>query len=132
MKPYTLDWTRWPIVLLTPASRAMSNEELRACMDEVYEGLVNRQGQFVIVQDLRHSPGTSPSQRRMQAEEMARVQALTQVNQLGAAFVFSSVLLRGMMSAIFWMYRPRWETRVFAEVDQALAWADQLLQKHKA
>lgn len=98
-------------------------------MDEVYEGLRARKGPFVMVQDLRHSPGTSARQRQMQADEMGRVQALEHVTQLGAAFVFSSVLLRGMMTAIFWMYRPRWETRVFAELDEALTWADKLLQK---
>lgn len=42
---------------------------------------------------------------------------------VGIAFVFDSVLLRGVLTAVHWIHRSSTRTKVFATVDAAKVWA---------
>ena len=41
---------------------------------------------------------------------------------VGCGLVFQSTVLRGILTAIFWLKKPEYEVRVFADVTEAVVW----------
>ncbi len=118
------DLAHWPIVIMTAPARALSDLEFKAYLAWVEKYVTCHGETYAIVNDVRYAPAPSAAQRRLVAEQMERLKLVTKRHCAGNAMVFQSQLMRGIMTAIFWMAQPDYPTKVFATVDQAIAWCE--------
>lgn len=101
----------------------VSDAQLIAGLAEFDRLLDSRPGRYVMVMDNRHSAGLTASQRGIIAENNKRNEMRARARSLGAAFVMSSGIVRGIMTAVFWIKKPAVETVVFDDLEEALSWA---------
>jgi len=121
----TLDVLQWPVLVVTPPPRPVTDAELDSFMQAFAQVVDQRKQPYAVVVDLRESSGLTPRQRQAISNSMADTDArvLAGCPNCGGALVFSSAVLRGMLTAILWIKKPKHETRVFANAHEAVAWA---------
>ena len=66
---------------------------------------------------------SSAGQRRMFAEAELRLQEYDRVLCAGTSFVLSSPVMRGVVTAVYWLAPPVYPYRFFATLPEAQAWA---------
>jgi hypothetical protein len=128
---FRIDTTDWPIVLMEFPDRRMSDSDFHAGLSYVEQlwRECQRTGfkSYQIV-DLTFIREIAPaSQRRYAAEWIKSTEALMKLVSLGGACVTHSSILRGIVTAIMWIYRPPNPTEFFATRQEAYLHAiDQL------
>lgn len=129
-----LDLSRWPILITTAPARAVTDGELNEFCETFEAVLRMRSGHYVSVLDLRVSAGLTPKQRQMLARRMNETHSGIAAGRLaGTAMVFTSALMRSLLTAMFWLRKSNHPTAVFANPDEALAWGHrQLVAADKA
>ncbi len=120
----TTDLSRWPIVVMTPPSRAMTDQEFKDYLDWVERHITRRGETYTIINDVRRVPAPSAAQRRFIAERMDRLRPFSARYCAGSVMVFESTLMRGIMTAISWMAKPDHPVKVCATVEDALVWCE--------
>ena len=119
------DFSGWPLVTVR-ATGNVSHAEHAAFIAELDEHVYAKREPYALVMDLRGNGGLSPRQRQRQADRVKQ-QREDGLRCAGVALVFSSPLLRGMLTAILWVAKPEHPVRVFTDLGEALVWAkDQL------
>lgn len=117
------DLTHWPVAVVRPPPVPIEDEAIHAFMDRFECELTARGPQFAIVLDLRMASNMAPAQRRMLVSRMR--QSDGQRQQVAGAFVFSSTIMRGLLTAVLWLRTPPYPTQVFTSVEEAVQWARQ-------
>ena len=117
---WTIDARRWPVVVVTGHAGMMQDDVVKSSLKHAAEILRAREGTFAMVHDGRSTMAVPPQQRRMFAE--AQRDPIYQRCR-GNAFVLDSVLMHGVMQAIYWMQRQPAPHRVFSQLEPAVAWA---------
>lgn len=126
MQPLSLDDSDWPVVVLHVPSGAHSDEAIRDVLREYKDMVLTRRVPFVMINDLRSASGVTQKQRAEMSDFLEGEHEVASYCR-GAALVFESALLRGMLTAILWVSKPVYPTRVFRTVEDASWWAyDQL------
>jgi hypothetical protein len=82
----------------------------------------DRGRKLAILYDLTQASPLSPQQRRMQAEWIRQFEQLGRAVTLGVAFVTASAIIRGVLTAIFWVRPPYSPHHVCTELDDGLDW----------
>jgi len=121
----TLDWRLWPVVVVTPPPRPSRDDELLTFMKLWERAVCARQQPYALVLDLRQSARMPPVQRKLLVHTMTE-DALDGHCRC-AAVVFSSALVRGMLTAMFWVWRPAYPTRFLPSVEEAMVWCQDSL-----
>jgi len=116
------DLSRWPVVIMRPPAHPMRDDDFQAYLDWMEKHVTTRRILYAVVNDARQAPPPSAHQRQMVAAQMARLDAFTREYCAGFGFVFDSALLRGIMTAIFWIKKPGYPTDVFSDVASAAEW----------
>jgi hypothetical protein len=119
-----VDTTDWPIVLIDfPAKHERSSlVAMLAHLETLLrEGEQEGDRSFVItdLSRIRSIPGAD--QRRYSAEWMQRTLELQKAATVGAANVAPSAVLRGIVTAVFWIRPPATPTAVVASREEAIA-----------
>jgi len=116
-----LDTSRFPVIIVRPHG-TVSDEEMRVFLGRFKELVRRDKVPFSLVLDLRFHKDMAPTQRRMIAAEIedGEINALLK----GQAFVFESDLMRMLLTAIFWLAKPKHEMKVFSDYAEALVWAN--------
>lgn len=128
-KHWTIDARRWPVVIMTGHGATMSDEVVAAAIAKAAEVLRAHGGPFALVHNDRKATGMSPRQRRMMADaQLDPVYQRCRAN----AFVLDSLLLQGVMTAIFWMQTHHTPHRVFTQLDAAVHWSLHMCGVHEA
>lgn len=122
-KHWTIDARRWPVVIMTGHGATMSDEVVAQSIQKAAEVLRAHEGPFALVHNDRKTTGMSPRQRKMLADaQLDPVYQRCRAN----AFVLDSLLLQGVMTAIFWMQSHPTPHRVFSYLEPAIDWALQM------
>ncbi len=103
-----------------------TDANLRAFLDEeiVAQRELARRGQrYIAVCDATIGMRLTPLQRKLYADWMREHDALLKSVLAGAAFVMPSALVRGALTAIFWVAPLEAPHSVHARTEQALEWA---------
>lgn len=95
-------------------------------LEEMQPGL-NRP--FSWIADFRAVQGASARQRKMMADFQGRVAELDRLFNAGTALVVSNGLVRGLVTAVFWLAPPAYPTTVVERRGQALSWSAGQLEK---
>jgi hypothetical protein len=117
-----MDIRAWPLIVYT-APATVNDEEMRAVMEASHAVFVSG-ARFAFVLDVSQLRGITPAQRRMITEGMARHEDEGREFCAGFAMVFSSMIVRGVLTAIHWVRKPPYPQVVFGARDEARAWAE--------
>lgn len=119
----------WPVVVVTAPAGTVSTDKLEAFLVRFDREVVQQKRPYACVLDLTNTGSMSPRQRKMMGERMRSDEAHQQLCVVGA-FVFSSMLLRGMLTAIMWLRKPDYPMRIFATREEAVGWASSRMKEH--
>jgi hypothetical protein len=81
------------------------------------------------VVDLSNITNATPTQRRLFSEHLERFESHDIAYNQGSALVVPNAVLRGIVTAVFWMKRPRFPNECFATLAEATHWATAQLKK---
>ena len=128
--PYRHDESPWPLVIVSPIG-----ESSDADLDEYvrrHDALMARAQPHVVVMDARQGRLVRPEHRkRLAAWNKANEPTLRRC-RLGLAFVSDSTLERGVLTATSWLSPPPYPYRTFSSLEEASAWARDLVQHSHA
>lgn len=122
-----VDFSSWPIILVAPPV-VMPNDHYMADLAEYFRSEAEtRGGAYATVLDLSQNQTITPRQRKYMAGRL-ELQAKSGSNNVCTALIFSSGLLRGLLTAIFWLRSPPFPVEVFPDREAAFTWARVQLQ----
>jgi hypothetical protein len=125
-----IDDSGFPIVRVT-FTGSVSNEEF----DEYLAGMsrmIGRRQPNVTILDARHSARTPAVQRKKQADWIKQHEAELRRYSCGTAFVITSALIRGVLTAILWLQPMPQAHTVVGSLDEAERWARAQLDRRGA
>jgi len=123
---WSLEDFHWPMVVNRSLAKEMTDAQLVAALAAMDSVLNTRQGKFSLVHDYTGFERFTAKQRQMVAEHSKANKLRTTQRCLGIAFVFDSALLRGVLTAVHWVYRSPTRTKVFGNAEDARTWARSL------
>jgi hypothetical protein len=119
-----VDTTDWPIILMEFPERRLSDKDFHeglAYVEQLWRECQRMGLKSFHVVDLTLIREIAPaSQRKHAAEWIKSTEALVRLASLGGACVTPSSILRGIVTAILWIYRPPNPTEFFATRQQAV------------
>lgn len=118
--------TQYSPILISIQTEATTDENLREYLDEqseLWRELVARGQKVVFVCDCTLGTSLSATQRGMYADWLNLTRAQLDASLVGVAFVIDSALVRGALTAIFWLARLSAPHVVHRSLDDALRWA---------
>lgn len=127
-KPHFLEYdeTRFPLVLVRPRGRA-TDADLDGLLVALKRPLLRRE-KYVEIFDATHTdPGTSTQRRRI-AEWMRAHANLISTYSVGTVIVVPSALVRGALTAIFWIQPMPCPHAVASTMAEAERWAEEKLR----
>jgi hypothetical protein len=97
----------WPILLVEFPVKRVPDASLHSVlghMESLLSEAVNKREQLFVITDISAMREVTPaSQRRYTAEWIKRTHSLAQMATVGGATVTPSPILRGIMTAVFWL-----------------------------
>ena len=118
--------------MVTPAGQ-ISNEELSAFLAQ-YSALIRaKRAPYVIAIDLRRSSDMPAAQRKIITDYMQKQEEFARLYCRGTVLVFSSALMRALLTGILWVRKPATPLHVAATLDEASEWAEKQIasSEHK-
>lgn len=120
--PVRIDDSRHPLVVVEFNGTA-TDQEFDAYLEQMTKLVLERRKKNVTIFDATRSGDTSPKQRRKQAEWLKSNAEMLRMYSLGTAFVITSPLVRGMLTAILWITPMPAPHTVVATYGEAERWA---------
>lgn len=127
MSAIEFDDTQWPLVIVT--FEGVSTEPEFDDYLRRMSGYLARKETIATVLDATRAGPTPPTQRRKQAEWMRENEAVLRRQSAGTAFVISSAVVRGVLTAILWLQPIPQEHVVVATRAEGIRWAREQLRK---
>ena len=130
MKTIEFDDSAWPVVKVTYSSN-VDEGEFETLLDLVSgcQSRALREGQMLaLIYDATSGYSASARVRRRQAEWIEEHKQATKDACAGIAFVFDSVVVRGVLTAILWMSEVHAPHKVFGTLEAASEWASLRVQ----
>jgi hypothetical protein len=122
-----VDSSEAPLYRVTFPTNA-SDEQLRAYCRAVESWSLKVRYPVGWVMDLSQVAQVSAPQRASFAKFMESMQAFDKLYTRACALILPGAFLRGVATAIFWLYRPAFLHRTFADCGEGLAWARAVLR----
>ena len=122
-----LDASRWPVVVVTPPKVALTDADIDEFMERWIQTTRSHAGRYVCIHDVRDAPPMSAAHRKKMTDLMNDFRSELAVDCAGVVMVFDSALMRAMLTAFLWMFRPPYPTEVRPTLDDAIRWAEQTL-----
>ncbi|MCC6875151.1 MAG: hypothetical protein IT378_12660 [Sandaracinaceae bacterium] len=123
----TLNEDRWPIVIVR-WPRELSGAEIDAHFAQI-GALAQRRERFVVVLDMLESGTPSATQRAHAARELKALYPTLGSYVVGVAHVIASPLTRGLLTAVYWLAPPPFQTAIVATRADAVRWAESRLAR---
>lgn len=108
-----------------------NEEELRACLAIREQWAEKNTERFAWVIDLQALRGGSARQRQLLAAHLEKLREYNRKYNVGCALVVPNPIVRGLVTAVFWISPPTFPTRFFATWEEGKAWARQQLRNAK-
>lgn len=103
--------------------RSASDEELRGMLAAVERLVFSLHSPYAWLVELGGVMNTSASQRRIFSEHEERTKEHDRKFNAGSALLSRSALTAGVITAVFWLSRPSYPTKVFSDLREAERWA---------
>lgn len=118
--PIQFDVSRHPVVQVR-FSGALEDAEMLRYLEDM-DRVLQRREMYGAIFDARDVTSVSPKQRRIQADWLEKNESLLRDYAAGYAFVITSQLIRGVLTAILWLKPMPSEHVVVATVEEAERW----------
>ena len=109
---------RWP--------RVVKDEATVQFFDDI-QALLSRQRPMALVLDASQVGPVSATVRRIAGQRLAEQKTQRRMYLAGEATVIRNVLIRGVLTAIYWLAPPGYPNKVFSDVSDAETWAREQL-----
>jgi hypothetical protein len=120
-----IDATRAPLYLVEWPS-LITEAEIDAHFAEI-RSLASGGRRIAFIIDMRISGTPPPSTRKHAAERLRATYDVVGAGVVGVAHVIPSALVRGVMTAVYWLSPPPFPTYVAGTPAEAFAWAESRL-----
>jgi hypothetical protein len=121
------DVSELALVVIMPPAHAMTDGDYRAYLEWTRRYIVCVGEPYSMVLDARRAAPISATQRKILADHMGQTRVFSSEFCAGVAMVYESMVMRSMMTAIFWMTSPPYPTRVCATIEEAKQWCRERL-----
>jgi hypothetical protein len=112
---FTVDSTLWPLVVVHLPRESVTDEEIERFV-EAERVILNRRERYVAITDATKCFLFPPRQRRRMSSFLQETNEASRHLCAGLAVVMANPLLRGGMTAVFWMYQPSYSIKTFETV----------------
>jgi hypothetical protein len=116
----------------TRVSEEQTDHELRTRLEDYkarLEESQRRQLRDITILEFTSGNMYSPQQRRIQSEWNRECDALLRDVELSMIFVTPSLLMRGVITAVFWVAQPQFPYEICEDVHEALARAFEISER---
>ncbi len=103
--------------------RTGTDEELKGMLQAIERVVFSVNGPYAWIVDLGGVLSASATQRRLVSEHEDRTKAHDAKFNAGSALLSRSAITTGIITAIFWLSKPSYPTKVFSDVREAERWA---------
>jgi hypothetical protein len=103
--------------------RTASDDELKSMFVAVERLVFSMHVPYAWVVDIGGVLGSSASQRRLASEHEDRTKEHDRNFNAGSAVLSHSAITAGIITAVFWLSKPSYPTKVFSDVRDAERWA---------
>lgn len=125
--PIEFDETKWPIVICKAVGD--STDEDISTYTQVLRSYLDRREHHVVVVDARNGKSLNSRHRRQVAEwNKANARSLS-VYRGALILVTPSTLLRGMITAVYWLFPPPFSYRAVETMEDAISEAQRTLNR---
>lgn len=121
-----IDESRAPLYLLS-FPKDPTDEQLQEMCTARERWAARARFQVAWVCDTTNLGNATAKQRRMLGEHLERFEPHDLAWNQGSAIVVPNALLRGIVTAVFWVKSPRFPHQSFATREEAIVWATQRL-----
>jgi hypothetical protein len=118
----TIDLSRYPLVVVRYSGLA-TDAEFDEYLESMTRLILGRKQKTVTILDARQSDRTPATQRKKQAAWLKTHENMLRQYSLGTAFVITSPLVRGVLTAIFWLQPLPTDHTVVGSMVDAEEWA---------
>ena len=128
----TVDATQWPFILWESPPRRVSDGAFADAMTwvgELSESTPPGEKSFMLTDLSRLEEAAPASQRKYAADFMNRHRDLIRRASAGAGIVAKSAVVRGGITAVFWIRPPPVETRVVATREEGILYGLEMLER---
>lgn len=123
--PLSFDLERWPIAVCRAYGES-TDDDLRAYTGRLSE-LLAREQRHVLIVDASGAKTLKGTHRQMVAEwNKANAEKLAKY-RVGLVLVTRSAVLRGMITAVYWVFTPPFPYKAVDSIDSAFVWARERL-----
>ena len=122
-----LDDSQWPVFIVTTPPE-IDDAELEAFLEEYSVAIKKRKERYGLVLDVSRTKKMNPVQRKKLVGVMEQNKEFNARYCACCAMVFSSAILRGVLTAIFWFHKPPHPTKVYTTRQDAIDWAKLMVQ----
>jgi hypothetical protein len=122
-----IDMSRHPLVVVTFDGLA-TDAEFDDYLTAMTRQILDRRQRSVTILDARTSGRAPATQRKKQADWLKQHEQMLRQYSLGTAFVITSPLVRGVLTAILWLQQMPTAHTVAATFEEAERWAVGRLQ----
>jgi len=106
-----------------------TDQELGAMCDTRERWARHAQHPCAWVADLSQVRSMPATQRKLFADHLKRFEYHDVAFNRGSAIVVTNAVLKGLLTAVFWLAPPKFPNQAFADFDKGLAWSQDQLQK---
>jgi hypothetical protein len=121
--PHSYDDSRWPIVV-SRASGESSDDDMRSYLT-MLELMLSRKARHVIIVDATQGKQLKSQHRKMLADWTQLNRQTLARYRAGLALVTPSAVLRGMITAVYWLSPPPFPYQPVSTMEEGWAWARQ-------
>ncbi len=117
-----LDVSQWPILIIVPGDNVTEQSIVEFIRD--YFNFVKMKAEpYAVIMDLRHQSNMTSKQRRQITAMMKEQEEFLEKYNTGTALVYTSAAMRGILMAVFWIFKPNRPIETFSTLEGAMDWA---------
>ena len=117
-----IDTSYWPVAVVLPSGQ-VSDDELQTFLSDYSKLIRLKREPYVLVIDLRLASDLKATQRKAITNYMQKQEEFARVYCYGTVLVFSSALMRALLTGILWIRTPPQPLFVSATLEEASEWA---------
>ena len=103
--------------------RTGSDEELKTMLAAIERLVFSMRGPYAWIVDVGGVLAAPASQRRLLSEHEDRTKEHDRRFNAGSALLSRSAITTGIITAVFWLSKPSYPTKVFSDLREAERWA---------
>ena len=108
----------------------VTDEALTLLLEDLERVMFAMSSPYAWVVDLGRTLGTTARQRKMQAESELRLKEHNRKHCVGVGVHVGNAVMRGVVTAVFWLSPPVYPYRITGTLEEAQRWAREALRAH--